>query len=125
MCVTKKTGTFIIIDLLIALVSFALSIFNIDSPEFVFAYSVMVYAVMIITLYAKHRKWFTFDIIYIMVTFVFYFGQYVELVFAGTVQNNSLNITRSYNIEFTNKIAMYVIIVAQLSRQKSKIFIMN
>ena len=109
MCVTKKTGTFIIIDLLIALVSFALSIFNIDSPEFVFAYSVMVYAVMIITLYAKHRKWFTFDIIYIMVTFVFYFGQYVELVFAGTVQNNSLNITRSYNIEFTNKIAMYVI----------------
>ena len=109
MCVTKKTGIFIIVDLFIALVSFALSILNINSPEFVFAYSVMAYLVMIFTLYAKHRKWFTFDIIYIVVTFIFYFGQYIELVFAGTVQNNSLNITSSYNIEYTNKIAMYVI----------------
>lgn len=109
MCVTKKTGIFIIIDLLIVLVSFAISAFNIKSPEFVFSYSVMAYIVMIFALHAKHKKWFTFDIIYILVTFVFYFGQYVELIFAGSVQNNSLNITRSYDIEYINKIGMYVI----------------
>ena len=116
MIINKKVLIGIVVDLFFILLYMVLYGTNANISESViifFAVISYIFMISILLIIYNERK-FNLCLIFIILTFLFYFGQYIELQITGEVENEALSITKSYNIDIINHFSVIILLYIHL-----------
>ena len=116
MIINKKVLIGIVVDLFFILLYMVLYGTNANISESViifFAVVSYIFMISILLIIYNERK-FNLCLIFIILTFLFYFGQYIELQITGEVENEALSITKSYNIDIINHFSVIILLYIHL-----------
>lgn len=127
MIITKEMLIGIIMDIFFMVLYVALYVLNATlSSGQILALAVLSYVFMVLLLIIINNKTkFNLCVIFIILSFLFYFGQYVELIITGNIENKALSIINSFSIDRVNHTAIIVLFYMHLIHAVMIIFSRN
>lgn len=111
MFVSKRKIVSIEIDIAFILLYFSLYFTNCKLAAcWVLLMASISYLIMLGTIIFMSDKKLNLCTLFLAISYLFYFGQYIELILTGKVENEALNITKSYSINVVNHISYLVML---------------